>query len=226
MEGKSQRNVKQKHAIDTIGIPTALASLLMSTSQIIVNARMASYGDMAVAGIGVAMKVTMISSMICMGIGQGVQPLLGFCVGAGRWERFKGVMRFSLGFAFVLSGVMTALCYLLSGQIVGIFLTEAEAFDYAVEFTHILLTTSILFGIFFVQVNALQAMGAATEALIVSVSRQGLIYIPALFLLEGFLQAAGLVWAQPVADVLSTALVGALYLRVTRKAAQPDPLAA
>ena len=187
---------------------------------------MAFYGDMAVAGIGVAMKVTMISSMICMGIGQGVQPLLGFCVGAGRWERFKGVMRFSLGFAFVLSGVMTALCYLLSGQIVGIFLTEAEAFDYAVEFTHILLTTSILFGIFFVQVNALQAMGAATEALIVSVSRQGLIYIPALFLLEGFLQAAGLVWAQPVADVLSTALVGALYLRVTRKAAQPDPLAA
>ena len=68
----------------------------MSTSQIIVNARMAFYGDMAVAGIGVAMKVTMISSMICMGIGQGVQPLLGFCVGAGRWERFKGVMRFSL----------------------------------------------------------------------------------------------------------------------------------
>lgn len=198
----------------------------MSTSQIIVNARMAFYGDMAVAGIGVAMKVTMISSMICMGIGQGVQPLLGFCVGAGRWERFKGVMRFSLGFAFELSGVMTALCYLLSGQIVGIFLTEAEAFDYAVEFTHILLTTSILFGIFFVLVNALQAMGAATEALIVSVSRQGLIYIPALFLLEGFLQAAGLVWAQPVADVLSTALVGALYLRVTRKAAQPDPLAA
>ena len=136
----------------------------MSTSQIIVNARMASYGDMAVAGIGVAMKVTMISSMICMGIGQGVQPLLGFCVGAGRWERFKGVMRFSLGFAFVLSGVMTALCYLLSGQIVGIFLTEAEAFDYAVEFTHIMQTTSILFGIFFVQVNALQAMGAATGA--------------------------------------------------------------
>lgn len=221
-------SVKEKicSRVLAIGIPTALASLLMSASQIIVNARMASYGDMAVAGIGVAMKVTMISSMICMGVGQGVQPLLGFCVGAARWERFKRVMRFSLGFAFILSGVMTALCYLLSGQIVGVFLTEAEAFDYAVEFTHILLTTSILFGIFFVLVNALQAMGAATEALIVSVSRQGLIYIPALFILEGFLQAAGLVWAQPVADVLSTALVSALYLRATRKAAQPDPLAA
>ncbi len=196
-----------------IGVPSALASLLMSVSQMIVNARMAAYGDMAVAGIGVAMKVTMISSMICMGVGQGVQPLLGFCVGAGTWERFKKIIRFSLWFAFALSAAMTLLCYLLSDQIVGVFLTETSAFDYAVEFAHILLTTSVLFGVFFVLVNALQAMGAAAEALIVSMSRQGIIYIPALFLLQALLNASGLVWAQPVADVLSTCLVIVLYCR-------------
>ncbi len=196
-----------------IGVPSALASLLMSVSQMIVNARMAAYGDMAVAGIGVAMKVTMISSMICMGVGQGVQPLLGFCVGAGTWERFKKIIRFSLWFAFALSAAMTLLCYLLSDQIVGVFLTETSAFDYAVEFAHILLTTSVLFGVFFVLVNALQAMGAAAEALIVSMSRQGIIYIPALFLLQALLNASGLVWAQPVADVLSICLVIVLYCR-------------
>lgn len=53
------------------------------------NARMAAYGDMAVAGIGVAMKIVMITGMISMGIGQGVQPLLGYCVGSGNWKRFK-----------------------------------------------------------------------------------------------------------------------------------------
>lgn len=80
-----------------IGVPSALASLLMSVSQTIVNARMAAYGDMAVAGIGVAMKVTMISSMICMGVGQGVQPLLGFCVGLERGNGLKRSYAFPFG---------------------------------------------------------------------------------------------------------------------------------
>ena len=78
-----------------IGIPASLGSLLMSVSQIVVNARMTAYGDMAVAGIGVAMKVTMMTGMICIGFGQGIQPLIGYCVGAGLWERLKASMRFS-----------------------------------------------------------------------------------------------------------------------------------
>ena len=162
-----------------IGIPASLGSIMMSVSQIIVNARMTAYGDMAVAGIGVAMKVTMMTGMICIGFGQGIQPLVGYCVGAGLWDRFKGTMKFSMLFSLGLSVVMTAVCYLLTGQIVGAFLTDPAAFDYAVEFVHILLTTSFLFGIFYVLGSSLQGMGAATEALVVNLSRQGIIYIPA-----------------------------------------------
>ena len=200
-----------------IGIPASLGSLLMSISQIIVNARMAGYGDMALAGIGVAMKVTMITGMICIGLGQGIQPLLGYCVGAGSWNRFKKIMKFSAVFALGLSAVMTGLCYLLSGQIVGIFLTQGDAFYYAVSFTNILLTTSVLFGVFYVLANALQAMGAAREALVINLSRQGLIYIPAVFILQAFLGANGLAWAQPVADLLSTFFVAALYWRTEHR---------
>ena len=61
--------------------------------------------------------------------------------------------------------------------------------------------------------NALQAMGAATASLIMNLSRQGLIYIPMLFVLRAWLQVTGLIWAQPVADVLSTLLAAMLYLR-------------
>ena len=49
---------------------------------------MAHYGDMALAGVGVAMKVTMMTGMVCIGLGQGIQPLLGYCVGAKKWYRF------------------------------------------------------------------------------------------------------------------------------------------
>ena len=200
-----------------IGIPASLGSIMMSVSQILVNARMTAYGDMAVAGIGVAVKVTMMTGMICIGFGQGIQPLVGYCVGAGLWDRFKSSMKFSVVFSLGLSVVMTGVCYLFTEQIVGAFLTDPAAFDHAVAFVRILLTTSCLFGIFYVLGSALQGMGAATAALIVNLSRQGIIYIPALFILEAAVGMNGLLWAQPVADLLSTALVAALYGRTSRK---------
>ncbi len=200
-----------------IGIPASFGSLLMSISQIITNGQMALFDDMAVAGIGVASKVTMITGMISIGFGQGVQALLGYCVGANLWNRFKKVMRFSVVFSLCLSLVLTALCYLLTDTIVSAFLSEREAFDYAVAFVRILLTTSFLFGVFYVLVNAIQAAGAATPALIINLSRQGIIYIPALFVLKSAMGANGLAWAQPVADLLSTILVVILYVITFRK---------
>ncbi len=200
----------------TIGIPAALSSLLMSVSTIIMNSQMTRYGDMALAGVGVAMKVTMMTGMVCIGLGQGVQPLLGYCVGAKKWERYKGVFRFSMIFAFVLSTALTVICYIFLPQIVSAFLTDASAFDYGVTFSKILLCTSFLFGIFYVMTNALQACGAATESLIVNISRQGLIYIPAMFLLGALFNESGLIWAQPVADVLSLVLAAVLYFRKSK----------
>ena len=200
-----------------IGIPAALGSVLMSVAQIIINSQLAKYGDMAVAGMGVAMKVVTITGMVCMGLGQGVQPLLGYCVGAKLWERFKKAFRFSMLFALSLGAVMTVICYLFTNQIVSAFLSDPAAYSYAVEFSRILLTTSFLFGVFYVLINTLQAMGAATPALIINLSRQGIIFIPALFILQAVVGINGLIWAQPVADLLSIGLAAILYIRVSRK---------
>ncbi len=224
--GKSMLSISPKYVtlkdkvcsgVLAIGIPASLSSLLMSISQIIVNSQMASYGDMALAGIGVAMKVTMITGMICIGLGNGVQPLLGYCVGANLWDRYKKVLKFSMVFALILSVVLTATCYLFCNQIVHAFLSDEKAFEYAVEFSRILLCTSFLFGIFYVLISTLQAMVDATSSLIVNLSRQGLIYIPMLFILQALMGINGLAWAQPVADILSTALAAFLCVRATRK---------
>lgn len=181
------------------------------------NSQMVQYGDMALAGTGVAMKVTMMTGMLCIGLGQGVQPLLGYCVGAGKWDRYKSILRFSLLFAFILSTVLTVACYLFTDQIVSVFLTDMAAFDYGVSFARILLYTSFLFGVFYVLINALQACGAAMESLIVNISRQGLIYIPAMFILGALFHETGLIWAQPAADILSLLLAIVLYRRKMRK---------
>lgn len=226
LRGKSGLNIRFKDftvkdnvcgSVLAIGIPAALGSLLMSISQIMINSQMAEYGDMAIAGMGVAMKVTVITGMICMGLGQGIQPLLGYCAGAKLWKRFKDVFKFSAAFAFLLGASLTILCYLSVRQIVGAFLTDTTAFDYAVRFSRILLTTGFLFGVFYVLVNGIQAMGAAAASLIISLSRQGLIYIPALFILKAALGLTGLAWAQPAADIFSTILAAVLYSKTYRK---------
>lgn len=225
LHGKSMLSIRLKDftwkedvasGVLAIGIPAALGSLLMSVSSILMNSQMAKYGDMALAGVGVAMKVTMMTGMVCIGLGQGIQPLLGYCVGAKKWERYKGVFWFSMCFALVLSLVLTGICYLFLPQIVRAFLTDTTALEYGVIFSRILLCTSVLFGIFYVLINALQACGAAMESFIVNVSRQGLIYIPAMFVLGALFHETGLIWAQPVADVLSLVLAAILYLKKSR----------
>lgn len=224
--GKSElgihiRDVRIKNGICAgvlaIGVPAALGSLLMSLSQIIMSSLMAEHGDLALAGIGVAMKIIMITGMICMGVGQGVQPLLGYCVGAKNDKRFKEIMRFSLFVSAMLAAVMTALCYLFTNGIAGAFLTNSTALEYAVIFSRILLSTSASFGIFYVLLNALQAMGEGVSSLIINVSRQGLIYIPALFVLHALLGMNGLAWAQPAADILSVTLAVILFLKTVKK---------
>lgn len=199
-----------------IGIPASLGSLLLTVAHILVNRQMTGYGDLAVAAVGVAMRVTMISAMLCIGFGQGIQPVLGYCVGAKMWDRFKKVMRTSLLYSFILSAALTGICYLFTGQIVQAFLTEPAAIGYSMTFTRILLSTSFFFGMFYVFTNSIQAMGAASAALVINISRQGIIYIPLLFLFQALFGMNGLVWAQPMADTLSMALVIILYFREQR----------
>ena len=70
---------------------------------------------------------------------------------------------------------------------------------------------------YYVLLNALQAMGAAIPSFIVSVCRQGIIYIPMVFILGRILGVNGLVLAQPIADILSLLLVVILLLYQLKK---------
>lgn len=172
---------------------------------------MASYDDMALAGIGVALKVAMIVGTLCIGFGQGIQPLLGYCVGAGNSKRFHQIMKYSLWFSLGLGTIMTLLCYIFITPITNAFLTEPDAFSYGVTFTKILIITGFLLGIFYVLNNALQALGASYAALAVNISRQGLIYIPLMLVMNALFGSKGIVWAQPISDILTIILAIFLY---------------
>jgi len=201
-----------------IGLPASLNSMLMCISDVLLNGQMTQYGDLPIAAVGVARKIMMVVGMVQIGLGQGIQPLLGYSYGAGNRERFQKLLRFSLVFSTILSAVITAACYIWTDQLVGIFLEDAAAFNYSVTFARILLTSGLVFGVLFVLTNALQAMGAAISSLILSISRQGIVFIPMLYILGAVFGMNGLVAAQPAADIISFALAVILYLLISRKA--------
>ena len=151
LSGHSTLSIHVKHfrirngiawGVLSIGIPSCLDLWLMSISQIIMNSLMSFYGDMALAAAGVVMRIEQITGLFAMGTGQGVQPLLGFCVGAENWKRYRIILNFALKFTITLSLMMIALCYIFTHNVVSVFLTEPEAFTYAVKFLHIKLSSS------------------------------------------------------------------------------------
>lgn len=201
-----------------IGIPASLNSMLMSVSNIVVNNIMFHYGDMAVAGLGVAMKVNMIVVMLLIGLGTGIQPVLGYCFGAGNRKRYMAVLKFSLILAFALSAIMTVICYCGAGPLVHAFLEDENAFSYGMSFARIYIYSGPVMGLLFVFINAIQSTGAALPALILSISRQGIIYLPVLFLFWNIFDSATmLAAAQPITDYLSTALAITLFIFTYRK---------
>lgn len=202
----------------SIGIPASLNSIMMSLSNIIVNNIMIHYGDMAVAGLGVAMKVNMIVVMLLIGLGTGIQPVLGYCFGAGDRKRYMAILKFSMILAFGLSAVMTVICYCGAGPLVHAFLEDPDAFTYGISFARIYIYSGPVMGLLFVFINAIQSTGAALPALILSISRQGIIYLPVLFLFRSiFNSATMLAAAQPITDYLSTILAIVLFISTYRK---------
>lgn len=226
LRGKSKlsfhiKNFTMKNRIATsvlaIGIPASLANVLMSFSHIIANDMMSQYGDLAVAGVGVAMKVGLVVVLILIGFGMGVQPILGFCFGARNEARFKAVLRFSVIFATIMGTILALAAYLGSETLVRLFLDDPAALEFGTRFARVLLLSGPVLGLLFLMINAVQSMGAGSASLVLSISRQGLIYIPILFITDALFHSADwILGTQALTDYLAAALAVVVYT-VTRK---------
>jgi len=231
--GKSALSIHPKYftvrekvftSVVAIGLPSALGSIMMSVSQIAVNKLLSGYGDLEIAAYGVTGKLGMVIGLIAIGYGQGVQPLMGFSVGARDYKRFKELIRFTILSSTIVQAAFVGLFYLMTKPFVGLFLSYNEyAFGLGVRFMRIMLSTGIIFTLQFTMLNSLQATGDSIGALILSLSRQGLVFIPAAYLMNYLSGLTGIVWAQPISDFLSTVLSVILY-RITVKKAFGDSM--
>lgn len=208
-----------------IGFPSSLSQFMMSVGNAISYNIASGYGDNTVAAMGIAMRVFTIPIFIFIGLAIGVQPLIGYSYGAANKLRLKHVLNTAILYAFGLSAVFTLLFILFSKYTMIIFIKNAEVVAIGSQMLRVY-TFAIIFAAVQMQFgSALQAMGKGMASFILSISRMGLIYIPAIILLNKFFGFDGMIYALPLTDFLTTGLAfGFIYKILISVEKEPEPI--
>ncbi|MCR4823137.1 MAG: MATE family efflux transporter [Treponema sp.] len=200
-----------------IGLPASITNILMSLSNILTNKFLVVYGDINVAGMGIAMKANMLVIFVQLGVAMGCQPLIGYNFGAKNFNRMKSSMKFAM-LCNIISGIsLTALYFVFTRQIVNIFINDEMVIEAGIRMLRALMVSSPVIGILFVFNFSFQAMGKALASLSLAVSRQGFVFLPAIILLDKFLGLKGIVLAQPIADYVSITMALCIFLCMNRQ---------
>ena len=184
------------------GLPMALFSSLMSVSTIITNLILADYGNSAIAAAGIVFKANMFVSFLQMGIANGVQPLLGYCVGADNKERFKEVESYTKKCCLLWGFILSALFIVFSRNIISVFINDSETISYGIPLLIGYTLSGPFIGMLFMNMNVLQTLNYPLPATALSLCRQGLLFIPLLYILNILLGFNGVCIAQSLTDVL------------------------
>ena len=206
----------------SIGLPASINNVLMSTANIILNNFLVSYGDTPVAAMGVAMKANMLVVMLQLGLGMGIQPLIGYCYGAGNIKKMKKAMKFSMVCNVIMGSLLTLFYVFFSKQIVNVFIDDKAVVEFGIVMLRALMISGPFIGMMFIFNFSFQAMGKAIPSLILSLSRQGLVFLPVLVIANHFIGLNGLIYAQPAADIASLFIAFGMFLFIFRNYKETD----
>lgn len=200
-----------------IGIPASLSQVMLSVGNTISFRLASAYSDHHVASLGVASRVFTIPIFIFIGISIGIQALIGYTYGAKNYKRMKETIRTSVLISLMISAVLTLLFALFPKQLIMIFIKDTDIVNIGTMILEAYVFAIPIAAVGMIMMTSLQAMGKALPALIVSLSRQGIMYIPAILILNKLFAFDGLVFAMPLADLLTTMLSSSLLIWVLSK---------
>lgn len=190
-------------SVFAIGFPGALGNLLMSVSNIFMNLLLVGYGDNAVAAMGVCMKVGMVVVMLQIGLCMGILPILSFNYGANNMPRLKETIRKSGVVCLGLGIVLTGVCFLSCSYFVSSFVTGADVTELGVRMTKAIILSGPFIGLYYLCISVMQALGKSGTAIFVSLLRQGIVYVPLMFLLNYYFELDGLIYTQAISDYIA-----------------------
>ncbi len=201
-----------------VGGATLVYQLLTSVALALTNTAASQYGDSAVAGLGVVARVMTIGSYVVFGYMKGFQPVAGYNYGAKKYGRLKDAIKLSLIGSTVFCIVVALIMIIIPEQIVSLFgKDDATMIQIGVQALRANGIMFAFFGFEMVFMALFLALGRGKEGGLLSISRQGLCFIPAILIMPALLGISGIIYAQPVADLLTVILTAIFAVMLSRQ---------
>jgi putative MATE family efflux protein len=200
-----------------IGFPAFIRQFLASFTIALLNLAASSYGDAAVASIGITLRILSMGMFPLFGFAQGFQPIAGYNFGARRFDRLLASLKLSYLWSSLFCVSFTILSLVFSKQIISWFSVDPAVIDIG---RRTIFAVTVLFPFFGYQIITavlFQAMGDGIPSAILSLARQGIFLIPAIIILPKFFQLDGVIFSQTVADFLTLFITLAFSLRIVKK---------
>lgn len=206
-----------------IGIPTLSFQLLTSLSIALINRASNGYGDAVIAGMGAVTRITSMGTLAIFGFLKGFQPIAGFSYGAKNFKRLRQSIKISILWSTVFCIFAGLLMIIFSVQIISQFANGNEEMLFIGQKSLRANGFSFfLFGFYTVYSSLFLALGKGTAGFILGACRQGTCFIPVILLLPKILGINGILYAQPVADVLSVIVTVFMALDLHKKLSKEE----
>ena len=197
--------------IIALGLASFFNQIAMTIMQIVLNNALKTYGgasvygsDVPIAVVGAIGKINMVFMSMCIGIGQGCQPINGFNYGAGNFDRVKKTYLTAIKLSLMVSTATFLIYQFFPRALIMIFGDNPEIFyDFGVRYLRTYLLMSFLSGIQPVTSNFFTSIGKAYKGMFIAMTRQILFLIPLLIILPLFFGLDGILYAGPVAEVVT-----------------------
>ena len=201
-----------------IGIPTLVFQILTSVSISLINNAAGDYGDSAIAGMGVVTRLISMGSLSVFGFIKGFQPIAGYSYGAKKFDRLREAIKTSILWSTAFCVIFGVILVLFPTSIVSQFTKgDAEMIRIGAASLRANGISIMLFGFYTVYSSLFLALGKGREGFILGACRQGICFIPVILLLPIVWGLNGIMYAQPIADVLSAVITVFMAIPLHKK---------
>ena len=201
----------------SVGLASALATALGNMSNMVMVRLAAGYGDIPVAAYGIVKRIDQVSLNVCMGLCQGFMPLVGYNYASGNYRRMRDVSVFSWKTALVISACFITCFAVFAHGIMHLFIPEIRTSTLGASFLRIACLAVPLTSINFLISYTLKAMGKGAKSAILTFSRQGLLNIPLLIIMNITIGLYGMIWTQLAVEVIMLPVSFLMYRHTLRE---------
>lgn len=203
-----------------IGIPTLIFQLLTSLAITLTNMEAAKYGDSVIAGMGAVIRIVSLGGLIVFGFIKGFQPIAGYNFGAKNYDRLHEAIKTAVLWSTIFCVILGLILVLFPTAIISQF-TKGDTV--LIEIGQKSLRANglsfMLFGFCTVYSSLFLALGKAKEGCLLGICRQGICFIPIILIIPMIWGLNGVLYAQPIADVIAAIITVFMSMRLYKELA-------